>query len=175
MASRAGCRSALVVSEMANSSLPASHATERNAQRQFGREHVDAEADLGSLQPGEFLEVARQVAGLREDPGGMIDHELPRLSGLEDFGGPIDQLGTECGFQRLDVLQEPGRRQAERLRDLGDVPRREEGDKVQETGGFHAAADASRCGRGWHVRKTGNDGRAASALVRCAQRHMIAG
>ena len=43
------------------------HPPKRNAERQFRRKHVGAEHDLGRLQSGQFLQVARQVSSLRED------------------------------------------------------------------------------------------------------------
>ena len=118
IASRVGWRSALVVSAMANSSLPAitardssskspstactrsreltrRHAPERHAERQFGGEHVGAEGDLGRLQAGEFLEVARQVAGLREDAAGVVDHQAAGLAGPQRLGAALVAAGRE--------------------------------------------------------------------------------
>ena len=71
------------------------HAAEGDAERQFGGEHVGAEDELRRLQAGEFLEVAGQVARLREDPVGVVDDQAAGLAGPERLGGPVHELESE--------------------------------------------------------------------------------
>ena len=100
------------------------HAAECNAERHLGREHVGAEHDLRRLQAGEFLQVAREVACLREDPAGVVDHEPAGLAGFQRPGGRVDELGAERALERSDALQQRFRREAERPGGAREVPGR---------------------------------------------------
>ena len=99
------------------------HPPECRAQRQFGGEQVRAEVQFGCLQAREFLEVAREVAGLRKDTRGVIEHQpAGRLTGLQRPRGRVDEPGTDA--RRVERQQAPGEGlgvQPQRPRDLGEV------------------------------------------------------
>jgi hypothetical protein len=94
--------------------------------------------------------IAGQVARLREDARGVVDHELPGLAGLQRLRGPVHELGSERRLEHVDAFQQRGRRQTESLRRPRDFPGGEQSDEVEEAGGpeelgsLHASEQAIR-------------------------------
>ncbi len=110
------------------------HATERHAERQLRDEHVGTQIDHGRLQSGELLEIAGKVACLREDPSGVLQHKLARLSGHERTRRAAEKVRTQRRLDRAKPLTEQVRREAKRARGTGNVTGGQHREQVEQAG-----------------------------------------
>ena len=86
------------------------HAAERDTERELGDERVGAESDHGRMQPGELLEIAGQVACLRKDAPGVLEHQLAGFRGHERTRRAAEQIHPQRGLDRGQSLPKQFRR-----------------------------------------------------------------